>query len=358
MLTINEPQKEVFMGKIVIFVSRTYINEWSSWETWCKKFNIQSQSLQVNNTGVQYLRIVDSNQNELIIVNPDDLSINSYSNVLSNLQIQNQCIDFLFLHLSGGDAQEVAKSLNIQNYAYYSHAPATSVWKMFEQVWDVNIDQGIKIILQWISRKYPSYKKKLQDEIYLKNFTLLFHRIAHLFLPLFIDMEGLKEVYENDPAKAEDYLKKIVKGKTSNHYQTLLANFRYSIVGSSGHEIPGNGGKPIEAEDEFKQQINTSTFEEVLQNVVDKEDKDKYLEVLKNLAGLKNGEEIIKFMKQLDSVVEVGEANIDEGHVETFVNFKFNNQQLTLPNGKEISSFKDWYCALQEVLLQILEKLK
>jgi hypothetical protein len=64
----------------------------------------------------------------------------------------------------------------------------------------------------------------------IKNFSLLKHRIAHLFLPLDIDLQGIYEVGKQSKDAAVGYLRDVLENKCEKFYRRKLADLWFMVV--------------------------------------------------------------------------------------------------------------------------------
>jgi len=204
----------------------------------------------------------------------------------------------------------------------------------------------------------------------IQNFSLLKHRIAHLFLPLDIDLQGISEV-EN--AKKIEYLKEVLNEKKSNHYyRQKLADLWYIITGRNNFEGKVNDCEIIKPQHDLKDLLKENKAIIGIINESGKQDKVKNLwEILLNLCGIKYAQDssqysvinspIFSFMCLMDKKIE---KNMIEKHdVEDILNYfsKLNGNkgwEINEANPEIIKSFHDWFCALMDCLDKIREKLK
>jgi hypothetical protein len=80
----------------------------------------------------------------------------------------------------------------------------------------------------------------------IKNFSLLKHRIAHLFLPLDIDLQGIYEVSKQSKDEAVKYLKEVLENKNKNptFYRQKLADLQFMVA-----KVKGVGGTSLTEND-------------------------------------------------------------------------------------------------------------
>ncbi|MCD6408257.1 hypothetical protein J7L87_04315, partial [bacterium] len=119
------------------------------------------------------------------------------------------------------------KGINLANLGYLGH-----LWEFYGSKFDVKIEEVAKDAFKGGYSMFESDQKAqiLQQLVLEEDFNKAFeevlntfffkpeyliHRIVHLFLPLDIDLMGLKEVEES---KKVDYLKEIMEGNKGNTY--------------------------------------------------------------------------------------------------------------------------------------------
>ena len=70
----------------------------------------------------------------------------------------------------------------------------------------------------------------------IPNFSLLKHQIAHLFLPLDIDLQGIYEVSKQSKDEAVKYLKEVLENKNKNKtfYRQKLADLQFMVAKVEG----------------------------------------------------------------------------------------------------------------------------
>ena len=209
----------------------------------------------------------------------------------------------------------------------------------------------------------------------VERFSILKHRIAHLFLPLDIDLMGIKEVLssklgssEENKSRAVDYLKDVLESKNGDtrYYRQKLAKLQYVVAGEYVDFPQANGnikeGKikecdPVKPKDAANLLAdNKSIYELIL-------DSDKIIgstdwQTLTRLSGLKlkdgvneknpdtnckvyepdKNSRILQFMCLMDCKIQklqsIGENDVNE---------------LT----SKLESFHSWFCALHETLDKI-----
>ena len=207
----------------------------------------------------------------------------------------------------------------------------------------------------------------------IKTFSLLKHRIAHLFLPLDIDLQGISEVEEN---KRIEYLKAVLEEKNNDscYYRRKLAKLQYIIAGekvdfqNAKGTLQSEDGKitkcePVGLNDEEKKNLLADGMS-ILDLIEKSEKKEKILNSrewnnLLELAGLNDSYKpkdspILSFLCLMDSKIKKGDISLDD--VNEILN-PFSNWKIEGANPEVINSFHDWFCALNDCLDKIREKL-
>jgi hypothetical protein len=232
----------------------------------------------------------------------------------------------------------------------------------------------------------------------LFTFSLLKHRIAHLFLPLDIDLQGISEVKgkkvkvrENDKEIEKDaqvaYLEDVLKDKDQTYYRNKLAKLWYIITGEKVDFLKAKGAleykngeitkcEPVVlTEDEKKNLLRDG---DSILDLIEKSEKKGILDSeewknLLKLAGLKKVNDsyepikfeespILQYMCLMDSKI-IKKDQIQPNDVENILNYfsKLNDNkgwEVEGANPEIIKSFHDWFCALMDCLDKIREKLK
>jgi len=114
-----------------------------------------------------------------------------------------------------------------------------------------------------ISKCIKNIAEAIKKKPIIPNFSLLKHRIAHLWLPLDIDLQGISEVRRKKAEEvAKEYLEDMLRNKQKNYYRQKLADLQYMITGlefgSKGSELndPCKNTKPVEPSKEIKEFID------------------------------------------------------------------------------------------------------
>ncbi len=235
-----------------------------------------------------------------------------------------------------------------------------------------------------------------------KFLTLLIHLIAHLWLPLDIDLMGILECWNDEKKKdiAKDYLKEVLESKSANYYRQKLANLWYMVVKGKmddGRWKIGNkekkkedrrltmecGGKgkiecvPVPPKDPNLLANGNDAIIDLIDDEKKKiEDVKKYWEILLNICGLDyendapfNKEKIypqslifksqdspiLQFMCLMDCKIQKlnNGKTIESADVEEIFGFDWNKLNSEL----EVTDFHSWFCTLDECLNRLRGKL-
>ncbi len=234
----------------------------------------------------------------------------------------------------------------------------------------------------------------------MRAFSLLKHRIAHLWLPLDIDIQGINKCW-NDGKKnvAQEYLKEVLKDKNGNsaYYRQKLAKLQYIVAGKHVDFSKANstiecedskikGCSSVEPADKSNLLIdNKSIYDLILES--DKENKiisSENWQALEFLSGLEivnrddkkseadkenpqlkiyrpidyKNSPISQFICLMDSRIKEKRYN----NVEEILNFFIaldngKGWELKKANPESIKSFHEWFCALDNCLKNLRMKL-
>lgn len=228
--------------------------------------------------------------------------------------------------------------------------------------------EEIRIITRELQnpKTYENAKEKLlvligPERTTTEQLSLRKHQIAHLFLPIDMDLQGIKEVMirENNNENVQtgkgsvDYLKEVLENKDKEYFQILI-DLRFMVAGNKLNDVEGSSNR----------QIDLTKKESILDLIKDKKDtiKDKWNELLM-LCGL-NEEQgsinlnknsiIYKFMKMMDNIVKKQNEVKDNKQVDEILEFFKKDEHQT----HEFKSFHDWFCALDNCLDKIREAVK
>jgi hypothetical protein len=166
-----------------------------------------------------------------------------------------------------------------------------------------------------------------------KLFSILKHRIAHLFLSMDVDFQGIDEI-KSKPAKALEYLKAVLEShkNDSNYYQAKIKKLK---------EYVKEGKKSIL---------------QVLDDNVSRSDID--LTLLLTLCGLNDEQEnhIKGYVDKLDKMLT--KDSLDEKDIKIVIEpFGESGWNLKGAEPSKIKSFHDWFSVLMNVLEKLQKKL-
>jgi len=204
------------------------------------------------------------------------------------------------------------------------------------------------------------------------------HKIAHLFLSLDIDLQGIADVKKDDKV---NYLGDVLRGdvlkeKPDTYYRQKLADLQFMVTGedfANGKELeckePVSGGfvtSALTSED----LLNNKTVSAVIKDKMDNVNavKNEWPTLLQ-LCGLNKdgkisadpGSEIFKYMCLLDCKVKKRKENktIDMSDIEAILElFESKSWEVKGAEPNPIRSFHDWFCALDDCLERIREAMK
>lgn len=226
----------------------------------------------------------------------------------------------------------------------------------------------------------------------LKHFAALKHRIAHLFLSMDVDLQGIG-VLRNQMAKGEiqnavntpeAYLRDVLDNKEKTYYyrQKLVdLHFLVAKVSVGGEEpfLKCDGepsGGPVRADvSESNLPEDKAIVDLILEGNRDDDSVIPFWSTLLTLSGLKTndakpfeyispdmGSRIFKFMCLMDCKIEK-KNNINEEDVSDVMDY-FNKiegvkgWEVEGANPCVIKSFNDWFCALVDCLEKLRKVIK
>ena len=250
---------------------------------------------------------------------------------------------------------------------------------------DVNVMSLWNAVQEAIRKGEEEIKKKAGV---IKLF-LIKHRVAHLWLPLDIDLQGIQEVRngksevggKKPEERAVEYLKEVLQDKNGDipqYYRQKLAKLQYAAAGERVDFSEANGSiKCKNGEIEECNPVSPQGTENLLGD--DKSIYDLILESKKKtdilrsqewtnlltLCGLeKDGtgndfrpigfqrSPILYFMCLMDGMISnPGSRDVTE------VLDPFDNWEVKNANPERIKSFHDWFCALDDCLDKLRGKL-
>lgn len=189
----------------------------------------------------------------------------------------------------------------------------------------------------------------LRKRFITANLSYIKYLIAHLWLSLDIDLEGIQIVLTSNSEfqsiqekekKAINYLKEVLNNKNSHYYLQKIVNLRYAITGDDESAVEN-----LNVTDDFKNLIEFSIKELRL----DDEYKKKW-EILLKLNCFNGTKHIIEFMKVLDEKIpKANDVTLDET-IEILDFFKSKKWKIAGASPEIIESFHDWFSALNNCL--------
>lgn len=241
-----------------------------------------------------------------------------------------------------------------------------------------NRQQEAKDKCEQIIKKIKELSQKL---------SILIHRIAHLFLPLDIDLQGIEEVksQESRDRRQKEYLKEILEYTAERggdtFYRQRLAELQYLVVGGEHVDFSGTKGgktkecKPVEAQNKENLLPDSRSIYKL---IIESKKKEEIIDspdwkVLKNLCGLEEKEGVEeKNPREGDKIYEPAEAKdspilqfmclldckilkkqVKSEDVGAVLNHFSNGWDVSGANPNPIKSFHDWFCNLMECLNKI-----
>jgi hypothetical protein len=331
--------------------------------------------------------IINIDDKKILVIYPEEEIPENEKKSIIPQDIQTMFLAFHETTMKGISENIISQlKKNFQNvkiyWSFYSHiCDETSLWKVFSDLlWAL-----YRCNQRCNQREAIKYFDKLSDLIKKKpivsNFSLLKHRIAHLFLPLDIDLQGIGEVEgkkvkikENNKEIEKDaqvaYLEEVLKAKNKN-YKQKLADLWYSVTGRD-FDRKVNDCEIPKAQEDWKKLVNENKAIIDLIKESGKQNKVKDLwEILLNLCGINYdsgssqysviNSPILGFMCLMDK--KIGKDMIEKGDVEEILNYfsKLNDKKgwkVKGANPEVIKSFHDWFCALMDCLDKIRKRLK
>lgn len=226
-----------------------------------------------------------------------------------------------------------------------------------------------------IARLITERWSKVAPNIWARHFSILKHRIAHLFLSIDVDFQGINEVrkFELEKSKVQngkhswDYLKDVLESHSDqkkngehSYFRGKLADLQYYVgklpnkhCSKEERDLPGRNSvrdlfqnTPQEIASELKSEIEALfTLVGIDQNAEPLKANDRSC--------------IARFMKLLDEQIPQAGKLVEEKGVDPILNFfkaqcKVEDWQVKETRLGTIASFHDWFCAL----IDVLEKLQ
>ncbi len=272
--------------------------------------------------------------------------------------------------------------LHITNYTEGgSEEAAKERWETLKSNMDKLLNNKITIKELFYKLKESLVIEK--DEIRLRKrlIYLLLHRIAHLFLPLDIDLMGLKEVCNpssdirrhSSEDSCNEYFKEILKDKGKDYYRKKYLQALYLIFGIDKFPKIQEDDKvkcenEVKLTDEEKADLLKSANQNLAEIAKYNSETMQILQKIEYLMGVNTNEgqktvdplhPIPKFFCYLDSLID----NSSNPSVENLLNYEkktFNQPTVFLPTHvevKEEKSFNDWLCELIKALEELKESI-
>jgi len=279
--------------------------------------------------------------------------------------------------VSGGNAIETIKNVikilyeNKEKFENKEKLKDSKTIQQFQQLCNVLGSQ----------RAREEVKKKYKREQIKKQPTLLSHRIVHLFLPLDIDLMGLREVCSSSSEESgNEYLMEILGGKSKKDKDTKADFYRrkylqalYLLFGLDEFPEFQLYDEVICKKVELTNEEKTGLLENKNQNlaeIVKDTAATNILQEIEYWMGVKNGGQgkkvdpdhpIPKFFCYLDSLI----ANSSNPSVENLLNNEkktFDQLKKLLSKHEElkkenVETFHDWFCELMKRLEELQEKI-
>jgi len=373
---------------------------WEDCEKKCTKENIGtnfSEPIKKNKKGYSIILVTASGPIEK----------KNYENIFKDSGIKPEDSIIIFSHESRSDhpagtregtLQDLKTTYNQLKFRLFIGAGPSEeknypYWLIF------NVNLNINKIQEWNAPEWKELEKEAQKKSVVKSLSLLKHRIAHLWLPLDIDLQGIMECWNAGRKDAAcKYLEDVLEDKkdktkeqndkpTYAYYRQKLADLQYIVTGSEfGIQVSelndpcSKDAKPVDCSEEVKEFMNGKKSVLELIEKVKKEKNENEIEELKQtllaLAGLKTNNEpqdtkhkpnfnfpIPKFIRLMDCRIKQKRYN----NVEEILNF-FQHHKLLDEEGKEkqfyigsidksIESFNDWFCVLDSCLHKIRKNI-
>ena len=213
--------------------------------------------------------------------------------------------------------------------------------------------------------------------------SILKHRIAHLWLPLDIDLMGIEEVGKQEAGdRKQKYLMEVLQSAGEQFYQQKLGKLQYMVAGEHVH-FQEVDCYPVEPRDKENLLAESKSIYDLILESGKKEEiiESEEWKTLKLLCGLETKDEvnelnppasgkvykpdehspILGFICLLGSKVLKKESinTIDVDEVLSYFSNLSDGEGWTVPdaNPGSIKSFHDWFCALYNALGEIRAKL-
>jgi hypothetical protein len=233
------------------------------------------------------------------------------------------------------------------------------------------------------SRKFDELCEIIRKKAVILNFSLLKHRIAHLFLPLDIDLQGIEEVKNQEVRNQErdrisvKYLTEVLEEKRDGpevngsacYYRQKLADLWWMVGKFKVQSSEFKNDNPCIKERQYSvppsSELETQITESILELVgkdADERAPEKWDEIEKlkalllELSGLERNTSsllkpqlsspIFQFMCLLDCGIK--EQRYD--NVDQILRYFSAGQDISGASPNPLKSFHDWFCAVHDCL--------
>jgi hypothetical protein len=296
---------------------------------------------------------------DIILIHGSIVEYSEIYSIISNLKLD-YSQTFIYIHPGGGgttqDLVVSFKNEGVNDKVFFNTVKCYSLGSDYDK------REEIRIITRELQnpKTYENAKEKLlvligPERTTTEQLSLRKHQIAHLFLPIDMDLQGIREVMirENNNENVQtgkgsvDYLKEVIDNKDKEYFQTLI-DLQFMVAGNKLYTV----------EERSNLQIDLTKKESILDLIEDKKDtiKDKWDELLmlcglneeQGFINLNKNSIICRFMEMMDSIVKKRNEIQDNTQVVNILEF-FK---------PEFKSFHDWFCKLDECLDKIREALK
>lgn len=192
----------------------------------------------------------------------------------------------------------------------------------------------------------------------IPSFSLLKHRIAHLFLPMDIDLQGIQELYEYQSEAVKEkyetkrdaydttvkYLQKLLQEKKNqkDYYQKKLADLWFLVTKGSNFGIEAN--------------LNGNSLADgkAICDLIPNEKKESTKSEWQRLLTLCDNASIMAFMELMDKKIQ-NQNNVKIEDVKQILDFPVLSQT---DNKYPSRNFHSWFCALDDVLEKLRKNIK
>lgn len=245
------------------------------------------------------------------------------------------------IHYGGGQEPSALKNNDVYDFGFYSTS--------------ANEEQYREIADKFKKNKYENAKKTLLQLLQIKKtpiecLSLLKHRIAHLFLSLDIDLQGIADVKKDDKV---NYLGDVLNKKPDTYYRQQLVDLQFMVAKVSDNN-------PF-----IKEELLTDG-KSIKELIADKKDEVQDLwKLLLALSGLEEKDDKVIISKSLEIhefvvMMDQKTTKVNQGDVNEVLDFfkKDEGWSVKGANPTPILSFHDWFCALDDCLDKLREAMK